>query len=381
MSKDNNAQKEQTKKKQFIIFGLCSFIALVLCMVTLVITVKQVESDNNRSDENSAPKQSATVLNNDFSALSDYALKLTQETHNNKFVKVSSYTDVSVDDSSVKVTDTQGAEVDNSLVIYAKNKIMPTVDSWYGDDYTGKFGDMFEERPVVNLTDAENTASNYTTGLADEKGEPVFNDEGVLVDEDFYYVTFKMNGARASTNSADTFRTKALPEVGEMLKKELSTVCKINKSTVTPADFSLVLKINRFTDEIVYLEIARFYTVKADVNFIGDMSAFGENSLEFTYKVTEHFDYYYAGISFTNQPLHLGVGDEGVVTVNAIMDDDSDYTVAFFSSDESIAAVDEMGYVTALKESEKPVYINVTLCYMGKIFTDQCPVYVNGEDA
>lgn len=380
MSKGNKPQKEQTKKKQFIIFGLCSIVALVLCMVTLVVTVKRIEGDTYQ-DPSAENKVSATILKNDFATLSDYAKKLTDLTQKNQFVKISSYTDVSVDDSSVKVTDTQGAEVDNSLVIYAKNKIMPTVDSWYGDDFTGKFGDMLEVRPVVNLTDAENTASNYTTGLADENGAPVFDDEGVLIDEDFYFVTFKMNGAKASIKSADTFRTKALPEVGEMLKKELSTVCKINKSTVAPADFGITLKVNRFTDKIDYLEVTRVYNVMADVSFIGDMSTFGEKSIEFTYKVTEHFDYYYAGISFTNQPLRLDVGEEAVLSVNAVMEDDSDYQVKFISTDESVIVVDEMGYVTALKESEEPVYVTVTLCYMGKIFTDKCPVYVNGEDA
>ena len=380
MSKGNKPQKEQTKKKQFIIFGLCSFVALVLCMVTLVVTVKRIEGDTYQ-DPSAENKVSATILKNDFATLSDYAKKLTDLTQRNQFVKISSYTDVSVDDSSVKVTDTQGAEVDNSLVIYAKNKIMPTVDSWYDEDYTGKFGDMLEVRPVVNLTDAENTASNYTTGLADENGAPVFDDEGVLVDEDFYYVTFKMNGAKASIKSADTFRTKSLPEVGEMLKKELSTVCKINKSTVAPADFGITLKVNRFTDKIDYLEVTRVYNVMADVSFIGDMSTFGEKSIEFTYKVTEHFDYYYAGISFTNQPLRLDVGEEAVLSVNAVMEDDSDYQVKFISTDESVIVVDEMGYVTALKESEEPVYVTVTLCYMGKIFTDKCPVYVNGEDS
>ena len=380
MSKGNKPQKEQTKKKQFIIFGLCSFVALVLCMVTLVVTVKRIEGDTYQ-DPSIENKVSATILKNDFATLSDYAKKLTDLTQKNQFVKISSYTDVSVDDSSVKVTDTHGAEVDNSLVIYAKNKIMPTVDSWYDEDSTGKFGDMLEVRPVVNLTDAENTASNYTTGLADENGAPVFNDEGVLVDEDFYYVTFKMNGAKASIKSADTFRTKSLSEVGEMLKKELSTVCKINKSTVAPADFGITLKVNRFTDKIDYLEVTRVYNVMADVSFIGNMSTFGEKSIEFTYKVTEHFDYYYAGISFTNQPLRLDVGEEAVLSVNAVMEDDSDYQVKFISTDESVIVVDEMGYVTALKESEEPVYVTVTLCYMGKIFTDKCPVYVNGEDA
>lgn len=380
MSKGNKPQKEQTKKKQFIIFGLCSIVALVLCMVTLVVTVKRIEGDTYQ-DPSAENKVSATILKNDFATLSDYAKKLTDLTQKNQFVKISSYTDVSVDDSSVKVTDTHGAEVDNSLVIYAKNKIMSTVDSWYGDDFTGKFGDMLEVRPVVNLTDAENTASNYTTGLADENGAPVFDDEGVLIDEDFYFVTFKMNGAKASIKSADTFRTKALPEVGEMLKKELSTVCKINKSTVAPADFGITLKVNRFTDKIDYLEVTRVYNVMADVSFIGDMSTFGEKSIEFTYKVTEHFDYYYAGISFTNQPLRLDVGEEAVLSVNAVMEDDSDYQVKFISTDESVVVVDEMGYVTALKESEEPVYVTVTLCYMGKIFTDKCPVYVNGEDS
>ena len=380
MSKGNKPQKEQTKKKQFIIFGLCSIVALVLCMVTLVVTVKRIEVDTYQ-DPSAENKVSATILKNDFATLSDYAKKLTDLTQKNQFVKISSYTDVSVDDSSVKVTDTHGAEVDNSLVIYAKNKIMSTVDSWYGDDFTGKFGDMLEVRPVVNLTDAENTASNYTTVLADENGAPVFDDEGVLIDEDFYFVTFKMNGAKASIKSADTFRTKALPEVGEMLKKELSTVCKINKSTVAPADFGITLKVNRFTDKIDYLEVTRVYNVMADVSFIGDMSTFGEKSIEFTYKVTEHFDYYYAGISFTNQPLRLDVGEEAVLSVNAVMEDDSDYQVKFISTDESVVVVDEMGYVTALKEREEPVYVTVTLCYMGKIFTDKCPVYVNGEDS
>ena len=110
----------------------------------------------------------------------------------------------------------------------------------------------------------------------------------------------------------------------------------------------------------------------------GKNTHYGKGQLH-TYKVTEHFDYYYAGIAFTNEPLHLSVGEEGVVSVNAVIENDSDYTVKFFSSDENIAAVDEMGYVTALKASDKPVYINVTLCYMGHVFADQCPVYVDNE--
>ncbi len=381
MSKKNKAQKEQSKKMQFVIFGLCSFIALVLCMVTLVITVKQVEGENTHADEASALKESATVLKNDFLTLSDYALRLTEKAHNNKFVKVSSYTDVSVDDSTVKIYDKEGNEADNSLFIYAKNKIISTVDGWYGEDYSGVFGTVYDKMPVVDLAGVKTADAYYTTGLADDEGNPVYDDNGALVDEGYYYLTFNTDGKSATEQGVvKTFRNGDVPEIGKKLKKELSSACRITKSQVEPSGFFVTLKINRFTDELVYLEIERIYNVKADVSFIGDMSSFGEKSVEFTYKVTEHFDYYYAGISFTNQPLHLGEGEEGVVSVNAVIEDDSDYTVKFSSSDEGVATVDEMGYVTAHKVSDEPVYITVNLEYMGKVFTDECPVYVDSED-
>ena len=180
MSKENLVRKEQSKKKQFIIFGLCSFIALVLCMVTLVITVKQVEGDNSHKNEEAAVKESATVLKNDFLTLSDYALRLTKDTHDNNFVKVNSYTDVSVDDETVRLYDKGGNEVNNGLILYAKNKLMPAIDSWYGEDYTGEFVSIRDDMPVVSLSGVKATTARYTTGLADEDGKPVYDDNGVL---------------------------------------------------------------------------------------------------------------------------------------------------------------------------------------------------------
>jgi uncharacterized protein YjdB len=69
-------------------------------------------------------------------------------------------------------------------------------------------------------------------------------------------------------------------------------------------------------------------------------------------------------------------GEEAQLTVNAVIEDDSEYKVKFNSSDESIATVDEMGYVTVLKE--EPVIIIVQLEYLGEIFTDER--VVNGQE-
>ena len=41
-----------------------------------------------------------------------------------------------------------------------------------------------------------------------------------------------------------------------------------------------------------------------------------------------------------------------------------------------MATVDENGQVTAVSESQNPAVITVTLNYLGKTFTDSCPVYV-----
>lgn len=374
-------QNEQSKKKQFVVFGLCSLVALVLCMVTLVITARQVEKENISSSEGAVVKQSATEMKSDVTFLSDYAFSLTKKAQNNRFVKINSYTGVSVDDSTVRVVDKQGNEKDNSLLLFSKNRLITAVDGWYGEDYTGVFGTVYDKMPVIDLLDVKTAAARYTIGMADDKGNPVYDDSGVLVDEGFYYLTFNADGKSATEKSiAGTFRISEAPAVGEMLKKELKAVCTVTDSRVEPSGYTAVLKTNRFTDEIVYIELERLYDVKADVAFTGNMSAFGEGSVEFTYKVTEHFDYYYAGVSFTNEPLSLGVGEEGVVSVNAVIEDDSDYTVTFASSDESVATVDEMGYVTALAESDEPVYITVTLKYMGEEFTDECPVYVDNAD-
>ena len=65
-----------------------------------------------------------------------------------------------------------------------------------------------------------------------------------------------------------------------------------------------------------------------------------------------------------------------MLNVNAVIDDDSEYSVAFFSSDENVVTVDEMGYVKILKNSDVPIAITVQLNYLGEIFTDSCLVNV-----
>lgn len=365
------------KKKQFIIFGLCSFLALVLCLVTLVIVVKQVEKDNAKVSS-ATDEKSKTELSGDEAQLSEYIYSLTSSAVGDKFVKINKYTDIAVDDGGVKVYLPDGSESENdaSIFSYAKNYIIPFVDSLYGEDYTGQFGKPYDAMPLVNLDGAEMTAT-YHVGEVDDSGNPVLDDEGNQIDTDYYFITYTVDGKSISTDTPEeVFGTIENPDIKSALGKELSSVCSINSTEAVAKDFIITLKVNRLTDEISTLSICRNYIVTADVTFKGDLAVFGERTFVFPYSVTNTYEYFYAGVTLSETEITIDEGDEISLTVNAVIEDDSEYEVTFTSSDTSIATVDEMGYVKGVAKSDEPVTITVTLKYMGETFTDECLVYV-----
>lgn len=367
-------KKQENKKKQFIIFGLCSFIALIMCMVTLVVTVSRVEKENGSGSERKSIVNK-TELSGEKKELSEYISSLTEYTVNNKFVKVNSYTDVSIDDATISVSDSQGNENegDKELFIYIKNKLLGEIDKEYGEDFEGEFGTVYENMPLLDFSSTENMSVQLHQGLTDENGKTVYNDDGTITDEEFYFISFSYDGKELGSDEK-LFYQKETPDIKSFIENNLSSVMNINNLSVSEDSFSVNAKIYRETDELSSVEIVRRYNVTAQVNFKGKLSAFGSKSISFQYAVSEKYDYFYAGISFAEDEVALGYGDEVMLNVNAVIEDDSEYTVRFISSDESIATVDEMGYVKLAKACDTPAVITVELEYMGETFTDQCIV-------
>ncbi len=367
-------KKQENKKKQFIIFGLCSFAALIMCMVTLVVTVSKVEKETGSGSERKAIINK-TELSGEKNELSEYIFSLTEYTVNNKFVKVNSYTDVSIDDEKISVFDSQGNgnEEDEELFIYIKNKLLGEIDKEYGEDFEGEFGTAYENMPVLDFSSTDNMVARMSQGLTDENGETVYNDDGTITDEEFYFISFSYDGEKLGSDEK-LFYQKKTPDIESFIENKFSSVMDIKKLSVSEDDFSVNAKIHRETDELSSIEIVRRYNVTAQVNFKGSLGAFGSKSISFQYTVSEKYDYFYAGISFAENEVSLGYGDEVMLNVNAVIEDDSDYTVRFISSDEGIATVDEMGYVKLVKVCDTPAVITVELEYMGEIFTDQCVV-------
>ncbi len=365
------AEKKQNRKLQFMIFGLISIIAFAVCAVVLVITVRSVENEKSSSVEYET--QSKTELSNDTPTLLAYLGRLTSQTTQNKFIKADIYTDVSVDDGTVTVTDKSGnaLEPDRNLIIYAKNKILSTIDSYYPKDVTGVFGSFTPGMPLFNISPDEVERVTFSVGEADENGNPVYNtDTGELIDADYYFITVYLNPA------AEDYST----EISQKFTADITDICKVNSSDIRLTQNVIRAKINRITDEIDTVTFDKTYSITADVTFCGKLAVFADRSISFEYKTSRRYEYAYAGISFAENSVTVEPGGEIMLSVNAVIENDSDYTVTFTSSDPNVATIDEMGYVKGIKASCVPVTVTVTLEYLGEKFTDECTVTVNDDN-
>ncbi len=370
------ADKSSSKKKQFIAFAISSIVAMGVCFGVLVATVNSLE--NNKVSVADYDTESRTELKDSKKQLLDYVKTITYKTQNNKFVKVNTYRDVFVDDVSVVVYDDNGKETDadKNILLYAKNKMMGTVDSYYGEDYVGVFGSVYEDMPYVDLTEKTISKASFSVGQADSEGNPVYDsDSGELIDADSYYISFSIN-PRNCDEAEKLFNLNDRKRINKKLRSDLESVCEITEANTELTDLKITAKVNRLTDEIDYIIFEKVYDIKAKISFTDDYAVLGEKNISFKYNVQEKYEYFYAGISFSESAVTVKADGETVLSVNAVIEDDSDYTVKFTSSDESVATIDEMGYVKGIKESDKPVTITVTLRYLGETFKDTCVVNV-----
>ena len=371
--------KNKSKKNQYLIFALCSLLAVAVCMAVLVVTVRTVEGNTSGTVEYETA--SKTEIEGETAELLDYLRALTQKTSADRFIKADTYTDISVDDGSVAVYSSNG-DTDKSLLVYAKNKMLGGVDGYYPEDYKGVFGTVYEDMPVIDLPVSLVADSRFSVGEADADGNPVYNtDTGELIDPDYYFLTLYLNeNAFSDGTVSELFSLDEEKSVAEKFKAELDGKCVIDACDAEIKELKIFAKVNRLTDEILFINFEKTYTVSADVAFKNELEVFGSKKLDFDYKVNKKYEYRYAGISFAQAAVTVAPGDETALTVSAIIENDSDYTVSFASSDEAVAAIDEMGYVKGIRESDTPVTITVTLEYLGETFTDECTVTVSNDD-
>ena len=365
------------KIKQFVAFGVCSAVAIALCLGVLVVTVNNLGEDANKTENKTITNK--TELDSSNETLVKYINKLVSET-DDRFVKTNTYTDVSISDIKVlTVSDNQSK--DEALINFAKDRMHAVIDSYYGEDLSGTFEKADSKKLSLIINENSLKDAVFSIGQIDEKGESVFDDEGNLVDNEYYYLTYNVDVGNKSFDKklTEMFSVKDDISARKQFIDAVKDNCKINNFEAKPDTFIIKAKINRENDEIQYINVIRNYAVTVDATFINNAEFFGEKKVSFFYMATDTYEYSYAGVSFVEDEVSLVVDEEYMLNVSAVIDDDSEYTVEFSSSDENIATIDEMGYVKCLKNCDLPVIITVKLNYLGETFTDTCVVNVSEE--
>ncbi len=363
-----------SKIKQFVIFGISSVVALALCLGVLVVTVNNLDGGASTAEKKIVINK--TELDSSKEVLVEYINKLVSETEVG-FVKTKTYTDVFVNDLKVLNSSTN-QEKDEALLSFAKDEILSVIDSYYAEDLEGTFknDDSKKLQLVLNKNAIKN--ADFSIGQVNDKGESVFDNEGNLVDNEFYYLTYDIDIENKSYNKklSETFSVVDDLSAKEQFIYSIKDNCRIDNLEAKPESFLIKVKVNRTVDEIQYINVIKNYSVKMNAEFINDAEFFGKKEISFIYTVTDTYEYSYAGISFVEDEITIAFDEEYMLNVNAVIDNDSEYTVEFSSSNQDIASVDELGYVKGLKNCDVPAIITVKLNYLGQTFTDTCTVNV-----
>ncbi len=364
-----------SKTKQFIAFGIASVVALALCMGVLVVTVNNLSGEETTATENNVIINK-TEITSSKDVLAQYINKLISET-DNRFVKTKTFTDVSV--NNLKALNSVNQPQDEALFNFVKGKMLSAIDGFYTEDFQGSFEKNDSKKLSFTIDEVLLKNAGFSIGLVNENGESQYDDEGNLIDNEYYYLTYDVDvkNKEFSKKYAEMFSVENDLSAKVQFIDAVKSNCKINDFDSRLNSLTIKAKVNRENDHIQYINIIREYVVAIDAEFINSAAIFGDKEISFDYTVTDTYEYSYAGISFVENEVTIEHGEEYMLNVNAIIDDDSEYTVEFYSSNEDIAFVDEMGYVKGLKSCDVPVTITVKLSYLGEAFTDTCIVNVS----
>lgn len=360
------AQKAKKQKKQILLFGLSSALALVVCMATVLVVAFSLISDVYEFEPQTV--ESLTPLPETKGETVDFLSELVAGAKNNNVVCVSTQTSVGIDTSDIEF---DGSENELNVLLHMKDKILGSIDALYPENHDGKFGEGFTAFPTFVLTGSDCTDAVCTQGVANEDGE--------ITDDGYYFFTLTAKGGEypsASGNVYDTFSLGGVTEIAKAIEETAKPIVNVVAATVTPADFTVTAKSDRLTDRLEHINFERAYRVELTLEFVGDFSAIGTKNIAFDYYVTDEYSYKWVNIAFVEDTVFIEKGANESIAPKAVMNDYDEYEISFESSDESVATIDAMGYVTGVSTSEKPVEITAKLSYLGNDYTAKCLVYV-----
>ena len=164
-------------------------------------------------------------------------------------------------------------------------------------------------------------------------------------------------------------------QIDDLTSGVLSEALTVDKREIHYSSFRIYFKVRRLTDEISYLSFMKDIDVNANVTFTGKYESLGRNNVSFS--VTENMNYSFAWPALTLNKELIEIEPKSTDNLLATLtcENPLDMTVTWTSSDESIATVDEDGYIASTEKTGEAV-ITATFEYLGRTYSDTCLVKV-----
>lgn len=370
-------KKPLSRKAKAALLAAGLILLIGVCCLCVTLYAKSVINAPKFEKPEEAPLPSVTEIPASEAEKLAYLEKLYTESFC-KGAQVSYHTDISVDDGSITV---DCNDADLGVLKYAKGSVLSHLSGKY-DSCDKMSGNMMKITPAVALTTEKIvpgfalTPENIIT-LTLEQGKT--GDDGEVTEDEFYFFSGEAVTSDPLPANYAAFSAEKDTAAAKALLEDIADSCAVSEINTEITSCSFEGKIDRVYDHLIYIHFTRVYTVSAVLDFTGDYASMGKVKISFEYKASDCYDYNWFGARFTEKAVYLNPGDFEALPASVVVDENAaseDYELTFDVSDESIVTVDEGGVITAIKASETPVKVKMTLKYLGMEFSDECSVTV-----
>ena len=371
--------KPLKKGTKIVLAVLIVSVLLAICFACVAVYAKR-EFNKEKSwlpPKLYAQQASVTELPDDIHGAYEYVMRLYNEALHAEGVEGSWHTDVDLGgDMTLPFS-----EADNAIVSKIRDGASGSVKALYPEVSGVKMTEeKAEDLPEIALKESDILEYPYDP-------ETLFNRKGEYL-SDIYEIVFKID---PSFENADEIRHGSIYEgICDLLKDAMT----VNNVDLDVLDVEMRFKIDRLTDKMLSAEVARQYTVKADVTLTDTYAAMladkgtKDASVELPYKATEKISFKWYGLHFYEEYLETKPDDIVTLPLEINVNDASvqgeDFIVTYTASDPETVKIEDDGMMTVVKTNDTSetdgVTVTATLSYEGKTYEDELVVYISKLD-
>lgn len=196
---------------------------------------------------------------------------------------------------------------------------------------------------------------------------------------DEYTIELIFDGSLSDTLSEEQFSQLFLPrtdkEISSLTDDGLEQNINIERINVSYKELKVNIRINRFTDELLSVRFTKSMDIDTDVAFINNYETIGKRNITFVLHENTDYNLTWPSLSLNAEKLVIEPKKSDNLLATLTCEDPLSMTVNWTSSDESVATVDNEGYIHATKNAGETI-ITASYQYLGKTYSDSCTVFV-----